>query len=120
MHQQSLKLLCSTVEKMHLQENTLSDFDLDLHFKVTQNIGQYPLHHVTYAPAKFGVAVSKRLGGYIYEKIHYLTFELDLHVKVTRKDGQYPLHHVTYAPAKFEFAVSNRLEEDTFTRKYII
>ena len=35
-------------------------FGLDL--EVTQNIAQYPLHHVTYAPAKFEVAMSNGLG----------------------------------------------------------
>ena len=30
---------------------------------VTQNIAQYPLHHVTYAPAKFEVATSNGLAG---------------------------------------------------------
>ena len=46
---------------MHLQENTL--FDLDLGVKVTQNVAQYPLHHVTYAATKFEVARSNGLGG---------------------------------------------------------
>ena len=46
---------------MHLQENT--SFDLDLEVKVTQIVAQYPLHHVTYAAAKFEVARSKGLGG---------------------------------------------------------
>ena len=32
-------------KEMHLQEITL--FDLDLGVKVTQNVAQYPLHHVT-------------------------------------------------------------------------
>ena len=41
---------------MHLQENTL--FDLDLGVKVTQNVAQYPQHHVTYAPAEFDIATS--------------------------------------------------------------
>ena len=36
---------------MHLQESTL------------ENIPQHPLHHVTYAPAKFEVATSNSLGG---------------------------------------------------------
>ena len=44
---------------MHLQENTF--FDLDLGVKVTQNVAQYPLHHVTYAATKFE-ATSKGLG----------------------------------------------------------
>ena len=36
-------------------------FDVDL--GVTQNIVQYPLHHVTYAPEKFEVAMSNGIGG---------------------------------------------------------
>ena len=40
-------------EKIHLQENPL----FDLGVKVTQNIAQYPLHHVTYSAAKFEVAM---------------------------------------------------------------
>ena len=43
---------------MHLQENTL----FDLGVKVTGNVGQYPLYHVTYASVKFEVAMSKGLG----------------------------------------------------------
>ena len=45
---------------MHLQENSI--FDLGL-AKVTQNVAQYPLHHVTYSASKFEVATSKGLGG---------------------------------------------------------
>ena len=46
---------------MHLQENSI--FDLDLGVKVTRNIIQYPLHHVTYSPTKFEAATSYGLGG---------------------------------------------------------
>ena len=53
-------------------------FDLDL--GVTQNIAQYPLHHVTYAPAKFEVAMSNSLGDNLQEK-SLLSF--DLGIKVT-------------------------------------
>ena len=42
---------------MHLQENTLS-LDIDLWVKITKIIAQCPLHHVTYAPAKFEVNTS--------------------------------------------------------------
>ena len=35
----------------------------DLGVKVTRNVVQYPLHHVTYSPTKFGVASSNGLGG---------------------------------------------------------
>ena len=38
-------------------------FDLDLWVKVTRNVAQYPLHHVTYSPTKFEVATSNGLGG---------------------------------------------------------
>ena len=44
---------------MHLQENIL--YDLDLVVKVTQNVVQYPLNHMTYTPAKFEVAMSTSL-----------------------------------------------------------
>ena len=99
---------------MHLQENSI--FDLDLGVKVTQDVAQYPLHHVTYSATKFEVATSKRLGGeYNYKKIQYLTFDLDLEVKVTRNVAQYPLHHVTYSTTKFEVATSSGLG-DTITR----
>ena len=58
MHLQSLKLLQITVkEVMHLHEST---FDLDLGVKVTQNVAQYPPHHMTYAPEKFEATMSNR------------------------------------------------------------
>ena len=38
-------------------------FDLDLGVKVTQNVAQYPQHHVTYSATKFEVVTSKGLGG---------------------------------------------------------
>ena len=56
----SLKWLCQTVKEMYLKENTF--FDLDLGIKVTLNIAQHLLHHVTYSPAKFEVAMSNNLG----------------------------------------------------------
>ena len=48
------------VKEMHLQAITL--FDLDLGVKVTRNVAQYPLHHVTYLGTKFKVAMSNGLG----------------------------------------------------------
>ena len=97
---------------MHLQVNMIFAL-LTLGNKVTWNVGQYPLHHVTYASAKFEAATSNGLGeDAFYKKIHYLTFDLnvfDLWPKVTRNVAQYPLHHVTYAATKFEVAMSNGL-----------
>ena len=59
---QGLKLLgLTSYEEIHLQENSI--FDLDLGVKVTQNVAQYPLHHVTFSATKFEVATSKGLGG---------------------------------------------------------
>ena len=98
---------------MHLQENTL--FDLDLQVKVTLNVAQCPLHHVTYAPTKFEVTVKSFRRRSIYKKIQYLTLTLG---KVTQNVAQCPLHHVTHPATKFEVARSNRLGGDTFTRKF--
>ena len=64
MHQQRLKLLRQKLyEEEHLQEIQYLTFDLDLGVKVTQNVAQYPLHHVTHPATKFRVARSNRLGG---------------------------------------------------------
>ena len=38
-------------------------FDLDLWVKITQNVTQYSLHHVTYVATKFEPARSYGLGG---------------------------------------------------------
>ena len=60
-HLQSSKLLRPIVkEEMHVLENTL--YDLDLKSKVTQNVAQYPPHHMTHAPTKFEVSTSNNLG----------------------------------------------------------
>ena len=119
LHLQSLKLLRPTVlEKMHLQESTL--FDLDLQVNVTLNVAQCPLHHVTYAPTEFEVTTSKALGGEAFTRkfnIWPLTLTLG---SMSHKCCPDPLHHVTYPATKFEVAWSNRLGGDTFTRKYII
>ena len=45
---------------MHFNENIL--FDLDLGVMVTEDVAQYPLHHVTYSDTKFEVATSNSLG----------------------------------------------------------
>ena len=47
-------------EKKHLQKNTL--YDLDLWVKVTPNVVQCPQNHMTFAPAKFEIAMSSSLG----------------------------------------------------------
>ena len=62
---QSLKLLCLTVsEEMHLQKKIhYLTFDLDLGAKVTRNIAQYTLNHVSHSGIKFEFATSNGLGG---------------------------------------------------------
>ena len=57
MQLQSLKLLPLTVKAgIHLHENTLLDLDLGFKVKITQDVAQYPLHHVTNSDTKFEVA----------------------------------------------------------------
>ena len=87
---------------MYLQEDTL--FDLWLWpWGNTQFVAEYPLHHVTYALAKFEVAMSKGLGHEFTRKsIIHLLFDLCDVV-------QYPLLHVTYALVKFEGGMSSTL-----------
>ena len=103
---------------MHLQESTL--FDLDLHVKITLNVAQCPLHHVTYAPTEFEVTTSKALGGEAFTRNSIFDLYLDLGVKVTQNVAQHPRHHVTHPATKFEVARSNSLGGDTFTRKFNI
>ena len=38
-------------------------YNLDLGIKVTRNVAKYPLHRVTYGPAKFEVPTSNSLRG---------------------------------------------------------
>ena len=52
-------------------------FDLDLGVKVTQDVAQYPLHHVTYPATKFEVARSNRLGGATFTR-NYIIWLLTL------------------------------------------
>ena len=47
-----------------LSKSRFFTFDLG----VTQNVAQYPLHHVSYAPAKFEVAMSNGLGEYAFTR----------------------------------------------------
>ena len=84
---------------MHLQESTL--FDLDLQVKVTLNVAQCPLHHVTYAPTKFEVTTSKLKEENHLQEIQYLTLTLG-------------------SRSKIEVARSISLGGDTFTRKFNI
>ena len=67
-----------------------------------------PLHHVTYVPAKFEVAMPM-----VKEEMHLQEnklFDLDPKVKgvkVRPNVAQYSRHHQTYAPAKFDIATSH-------------
>ena len=82
--------------------------------KVTQNFAKYLLHHGTYAPAKFELAVSNGLGGYAFAR-KYIILPWG---QVTQNVAQNPLHHVIFAPGKSEIAVSNCLG-NAFTTKNI-
>ena len=79
----------------------------------TQNVAQYPLHHMAYVSAKFEAAMPNGLGGMHLQEIFHLTLtQVQGHMK------HCPLHHVTYVPAKFEVATANR-KGDALPRKYI-
>ena len=107
---------CNVQQFRRRQESTL--FDLDLQVKVTLNVAQCPLHHVTYAPTEFEVTTSKALEGEAFTRNSI--FDLDLGFKVTQDVAKYPLHHVNHPATKFEVVRSNRLGGDTFTRKFNI
>ena len=49
---------------MNLQES----LTLSLGQGQTQNVAKYPLHHMTYAPAKFEAAMSSGLGGNAFRR----------------------------------------------------
>ena len=49
---------------MNLHKNML--FDLGLDVKLTQDVAQYTLHHVTYSDTNFEVAMSNGLGGDVF------------------------------------------------------
>ena len=96
----------AAVDGTPLQIPAFFTFDLYLRVKVTQNVTQYPLNHVTYAHANFEVATSNRLGAAFTRK--YALYDLDTKYCPV---GQF---------AEFEVAMSNSLGGKAFTRKYII
>ena len=56
-------------KKTRVSRETLALFtDYGIWVKVTQNVAQYPLHHVTYAPINFEVAMSNGLGDALKRK----------------------------------------------------
>ena len=55
---------------MYLQENTL--FALDIAVKVRYKVVHNPLHHMTYAPAKFEVDTSNGLGGNAFTRKYFI------------------------------------------------
>ena len=65
-HLQNLKLRNIVLfRRRHIYKKVhYCTFNLDLRLRTNmKNIAQYPLHHMTYAPAKFEVAMSNGLGG---------------------------------------------------------
>ena len=61
---QSLKLLRQRFRRRFIYKKIqYLTFDHDLGVKITRNVAQYPLHHLTYSTTKFEVATSNGLGG---------------------------------------------------------
>ena len=80
--------------------------------EVTQNVAQYPLHHVNYAPAGFEVAMSNGSGGDAFKR-KYIVWTLSLNFGSTSQK-MFPstlYTPVTYVIAKFEVAMSKVKEE---------
>ena len=89
-------------------KNTL--FDIDLGVKVTQNVAQYPRHHVTLVHQQSLILLHPT----VKEKMH-------LQIKYTiRNVAQCPLHHVTFAPTEIQVTSSKALGREEFTRKFNI
>ena len=98
MQLQSLKLL-HLKEEMHLQENFL--FDLcpwPWDAKVTQNVAQYLLHHVTYSGTKFYVVTSNNLGDTFKRNVadgrtnmHIQTYKIYIPFLLKKKAGIYQI-----------------------------
>ena len=118
---QSLKSLCLWFKRRCIYKK-IHYFTFDLGVKVTWNVAQYPLHHVTNTAAKFETATSNGLGGDVFtRKRKCIIWPWPrLWVKVTWNVAQYPLHRVTNISARFGVATSNGLGRYAFTRKYII
>ena len=93
---------------MHLQENTLFDLwpcGLDPGVKVKHNVAHNPLHHVTYAPAKFEAATSNSVG---YAHLH----------ENTQNIVQYPLHNVIYVSVVKTRCIHKKLHYLTLQKKH--
>ena len=73
----------------------------------TQNVAQYPLHHVICTAAKFEATISKGLGGDAFTE--NTVFDPDHGVKVIQNVSKYHLHNLTYAACYVEL----------FRRRYI-
>ena len=110
MYLQSLKLLRPMVKEKMLYKNTL--FDIDLGVKVTQNVAQYPRHHVTLVHQQSLILLHPT----VKEKMHLQKNTL---YKI-RNVSQCPPHPVTFAPTKFEVTTSKALGGEAFTRKFNI
>ena len=87
------RIIYKTLEQqsmVHHQKYPFFTFDLYLGVKGTQNVAHYPLHHVTYAPAKFEDAMSNGLGDTFTGQ--YIIY--DIGVNVAHNVAQYPPHYM--------------------------
>ena len=90
--------------------------------KVSRNVVQYPLHHVTNTATKFEAGMTKGLGGETFTR-KYIIWSLTLtsyEMLPSTLYIMYPLHHVPYLAPKFEVATSKGFRGDAFTKKFNI
>ena len=103
-HLQGLGLLHPAVkEEMHLQENTLFNFDFESRSHKYCWVPSTPCGLFTCKFWDCYVQLLRRIC--IYKKMHYLTFELDVEDKVAQNVAQHLLYHAAYSPARLEVAV---------------
>ena len=117
MQPQSLKPLRQTItgfRRCIYKEIHYLTFDLGI--MITWNVAKYPLHHLTYAAAKFEAATSNDLGGDAYTR-KYIILPLIMGSRSHEMKLQYPLHHVTYSGSKFEIYVIVKYVGADFLRK---
>ena len=85
----------------------------------TRNVAQSPLHHMTYAPAKFEAAMSNGLGGNSFTRT--IWSDLDpREINSLRNVAQYPLHQMPLCICKVWSCYVQRFRRKCIYKKYLI
>ena len=101
---------------VHHRKYPLFTYYLYLGVNVYQNVAQYLLHNMTYAPEKFEVGIPMVKENMQLQDNTNLTLTLGSRSNKMLFDAP-PPNRMIYALAIIEIAMSNRSGEDAFTRK---